>query len=132
MWPFDRRSRDDLGQRGERLARKLLTKQGRKILARNYRCPTGEIDLIALDSSTRRQIGAETLCFVEVKTRSSDRYASPVSAVNADKQKRMIKAANYYLTQHDTEKLNVRFDVVTVVIRENAKPEIVYMEDAFR
>ncbi len=133
MWPFSRRKDDDKGRRGERLARRHLRGKGMKILAVNYRCPRGEIDLIALDRSRRAETGADTLCFVEVKTRSSDEYTSPESAVNADKQRRIKKAADYYLVSHPaSEGLNIRFDIVAVVLRPGEEPTIRHLPDAFR
>ena len=59
MWPFARRDRSALGPRGEKLALKHLRKKGYAVLARNYRCPTGEADRVMLDKSTRRDAGAE-------------------------------------------------------------------------
>ncbi|MBS3734968.1 MAG: YraN family protein [Phycisphaerae bacterium] len=133
MWPFGRRTRDDIGRRGERLARGHLKRRGLKILATNYRCPRGEVDLIALDRSTRRETGAETLCFVEVKTRTSDAYTSPEAAVNPDKQRRIRKVADYYrLSRVATEGLNLRFDIVAVVLRPDAEPSVRHLPDAFR
>ncbi|MFW6132417.1 MAG: YraN family protein [Planctomycetota bacterium] len=133
MWPFERRRGDQTGRRGERLARKYLNKRGMKILATNYRCPRGEVDLIALDRSTRRDLGAETLCFVEVKTRTSDAYTSPEAAVNPDKQRRIKKVADYYLVAHPAaETLHVRFDIVAVVLRPGAEPAVRHLPDAFR
>ena len=86
MWPLGRWRRTgssgELGRRGEKLAAKALKRAGMKILARNYRCPAGEADLIALDRSTRRQSGAETIVFAEVKTRSSDTYTDPELFLN--------------------------------------------------
>jgi len=102
-----------------------------KILAANYRCPAGEADLIALDKSTLAADGAETLCFVEVKTRSSDSYTDPESAVDTEKRRRIRKVAQTYLTAHDTAALNVRFDIVSIVMRDGAKAEIKYIPDAF-
>jgi len=102
-----------------------------KILARNYRCPAGEIDLIALDPSTRKDFGCETIAFVEVKTRSSDRYTDPEAAVNADKQRRIRKVADYYLARHDAAELAVRFDIVSVLIRPDEKPQIKHIPQAF-
>jgi len=102
-----------------------------KILARNYRCPAGEADLIALDPSTRKELGAETIAFVEVKTRASDRYAPPESAVNADKRRRMKKIADYYLAARKAEGFNVRFDIVSIVVREGEPPQIKYITNAF-
>jgi putative endonuclease len=102
-----------------------------KLLARNYRCPAGEADLIALDTSTRSQLGAETLCFVEVKARSSDRYTAPSSAVRSEKQERLRRVARYYLATHDADDLNVRFDVVSIVRRRGQQPRVEYIPDAF-
>lgn len=132
MWPF-RPAGDSgrLGRRGERLARKLCKRRGLKILARNYRCRAGEVDLIALDPATRRTDGAETLVFVEVKTRSSDRYTDPESAVDARKQRRIRKVADYYVASRDAADYNVRFDIVAVVIRPGRKPRINHIPDAF-
>jgi putative endonuclease len=153
MWPFGRRAesrsfppagapagdetprrRKDtarLGRRGEQLARKELRKRGLKILARNYRCPAGEADLIVLDPATRKELGAETIAFVEVKTRASDRYAPPESAVNADKRRRMRRVADYYLSHRPSRGFHVRFDIVSVVLREGQGPEIRYIPGAF-
>ena len=139
MWPFShKRARaeeatgGDLGRRGEKLARGMLKKHGLKILAVNYRCPAGEADLIALDPSTRKQYGAETIAFVEVKTRSSDRYTDPASAVDAAKQRRMKKIADYYLTTRNTEGYAVRFDVVSIVLQRGADPKVRYIPNAFQ
>ncbi len=147
MWPFRRRAdrsqldepgqRDkpghqkDLGRRGEKIARKFLKGQGLKILAGNYRCPTGEVDLIALDESTLKVDGAQTLVFVEVKARSSAKYTDPASAVNADKQQRIHKVARYYLASHETSDYNVRFDIISIVAREDQEPEIDHYPGAF-
>lgn len=129
MWPF-RRSRP-LGRRGEGLARRFLKRRGMKILATNYRCGAGEADLIVLDPATRKDLGAETIAIVEVKTRSSDKYTEPQSAVNADKRRRMKRIADTYLITHHAEDYNLRFDIVAIVIRENEKPQIKYIPNAF-
>jgi putative endonuclease len=133
MWLLGARGGSgDLGRRGERKARSLLRRKGLKILARNYRCPSGEIDLIALDRGTRRSLGTETLVFVEVKTRTSDRYTDPASAVNADKQRRVKKAASYYRHRRGASDLAVRFDVVSIVLPETGAMKLRHIEDAFR
>ena len=134
-WPF--RSRRELaptarlGRRGEKLARKTLQRLGYKILAGNYRCPVGEADLIALDAGTRALLGAETLVFVEVKTRRPDQLASPQSAVNADKQRRLRRIADYYVRTHPAADLVIRFDVIAVVLPETGEPEIQHLQGAF-
>lgn len=129
MWPFAKCK--DLGRRGEDVARRFLKRQGLKILARNYRCRAGEVDLIALDRSTRRQMGAETVAFVEVKTRSSDRYTDPEFAVDARKRDHLVKVARHYLAHHDAADLNVRFDVLAIVISGGEKPQVKYIPNAF-
>jgi putative endonuclease len=132
MWPFRRRhaavpvDAASVGRRGETLARKHLRRRGWTILARNYRCPAGEIDLIALDRSD----GA--VVFVEVKARTDDSHVAPYSAVNAEKQRRIRSAAKYYLARRDTGTLTARFDVVSIVFRPNAEPALDHLVDAFR
>ena len=131
MWPFARSDQAFLGRRGERLARRFLKRKGVKILARNYRCPAGEADLIVLDTSTRTEHGTETLAFVEVKTRSSDRYTDPEGAVDARKRRKMRKIADYYLATHDAADLPVRFDVIAIVLPPGEKPHIRHIPNAF-
>jgi len=131
MWPFRRRAQTPLGPTGERLAGRFLRRRGMKILARNYRCPAGEADMIVLDATHRRQHGAETIALVEVKTRSTDRYTDPQAAVNDDKRRRLRKVADYYLATHDAEGFNLRFDIVAIVIRSGQKPRIDYIPEAF-
>ena len=131
MWPFRRSEESGLGQRGEEFALRLLKRRGMKVLARNYRSPAGEVDLIVLDKTTRSLRGAETIAFVEVKTRSSDRYTDPEAAVDAEKSRRIRKVADYYLATHDAEGFNVRFDVVAILLREGEEPQIKYIPEAF-
>ena len=131
MLPFWRRGHPPLGARGEELARRFLKRRGMKILARNYRCPAGEADLIALDPTTRKQFGAQTIVIAEVKTRRCDRYTSPAGAVDAEKRRRLQKVADYYVTTRHAGELNLRFDIVSVVIPEGHDPRIEYIPDAF-
>ena len=136
MWPFRKHpagapKKINLGARGERLARRWLKKRGLKILATNYRCPAGEVDLIILDRSTRKESGAETIAIVEVKTRSSDLHTAPQSAVDAEKRRRLQKVANYYLATRDAAGCNLRFDIVAVVIPPGGKPEVTHIQAAF-
>jgi putative endonuclease len=139
MWPFSgkRGSRrglsrsSNLGPKGEKLARKFLKRRGLKILAENYRCPAGEVDLIALDPSTRSELGSETITFVEVKTRRSDQYTDPESAVDAEKRRKVQKVARYYLNTHETGDLSARFDVIAIVIPDGEEPQINYIPNAF-
>jgi len=130
MWPF-RRGDEPFGAYGERLALRHLRRRGLKTLARNFRCPAGEVDLIMLDPSTRKALRAETLVFVEVKTRRSDDYVAPAAAVNADKQRRIRRASRTYLASRDTSGYNIRYDVVSIVIPEGEKPRIEHIRSAF-
>jgi len=129
VWPF--RPAKSLGQRGEMLAARALKRKGLKILARNYRCPAGEIDIIALDRSTRGVSGRETIVFAEVKTRSDDAYNTPESAVDARKRRRIRKAARYYLSRYPTQQHAVRYDIVAIVAPEGSKPRINHIPGAF-
>ncbi len=129
MWPFRRDGRS--GPAGERLAARHLRRAGCKILARNYRCPVGEADIIVLDTSTKAEWGAESIAFVEVKTRASDEGVAPESAVDRRKRQQLLRVARYYLAHHDTEDRRVRFDVVAVVLPAGGRPEIRHIPDAF-
>ena len=85
----------------------FLEKQGYQILERNFRCPAGEIDLIAKEGGY--------LCFVEVKYRSERETGTPEEAVDARKQKRISRAALYYLMKQGLgDTTPCRFDVVGI------------------
>jgi putative endonuclease len=132
MWPF-RRWADDkpgqkLGEEGETLAAKHLRRKGYKILARNYRCPAGEADIIALDKS-RADGYAGVVVFVEVKTRSSDQNVLPESAINQRKQGQLLRVARYYLSDPRRAELPARFDSVAVVIPPHGEPRIRHTMD---
>ena len=98
-------SSNESGKYGEDFAAAILTKQGFRILARNFRKKCGEIDLIAANR--------KFLVFIEVKTRTAGSLISPAEAVNITKQRKIIKTAMLYLTQNPTE-LQPRFDVFEV------------------
>ncbi len=138
MWPFSKigpetRPEQPLGPRGEKLARRHLKRNGLKILARNYRCPGGELDLVALDPSTKGELGESAICFVEVKTRRTDRYIDPASAVDSGKRRRLHKAANHYLAARSAAQDHpTRFDIVSVVLPPGGEPSITHYPDAFR
>ncbi len=106
-----------LGQEGEDRAAKFLIEQGYRILERNYRTKSGEIDLIALHQNE--------VVFVEVKTRTNDAFGSPELAVNPRKQGRMVKAALGYIKQKKLHQVPCRFDVVTVSAAADPKVELI-------
>ena len=95
------------GLTGEELAYKYLKKHGYKILERNYRCPIGELDMIAMHNGE--------LVFVEVKSRNSLAYGRPCEAVDWAKQQKIQRLAEYYINYKRWFNLNVRFDVVEVL-----------------
>ncbi len=96
----------ETGKRGEEIAAAYLEKAGYRIRERNYRCPFGEIDIVALD-------GKEVV-FVEVKGRKSDDFGEPEAAVDARKQAKLSRIALNYINEHDLNDRNARFDVVAV------------------
>ncbi|MEJ2744403.1 MAG: YraN family protein [bacterium] len=116
--------RDELGVEGERLAERFLRKRGYRILARNFRCPRGEIDLVARDGAT--------VVFVEVKGKRTGKFGSPLEAVTARKRRRLALVANYYLTAFKLHHLRTRFDVVGIRWVTGGEPSIVLVKDAFR
>jgi putative endonuclease len=94
------------GQEGEELAVRHLKRMGYRIVCRNYRCPFGEIDIIA------RHRGV--LVFVEVKSRSTETFGSPKLAVTPAKQRKLSRVAWHYLEQHKLTEASARFDVVAI------------------
>jgi putative endonuclease len=112
---------NQLGVKGELLAKALLRKKGYSIMAKNWRSGKNELDIVA-------KIG-KTLAFVEVKTRSTDYFGDPIDAVSPAKQKRLIQAANDYLEQHQIQ-LEARFDVISIVTNSN-ETHVEHIEDAF-
>lgn len=112
-----------LGAWGEDHAAEFLCSKGFRILARNYRCALGEIDIIARERTS--------LIFVEVKTRRSTTFGLPQEAVGARKQQQLIRAAQYYLKAPGTPRLQPRFDVVAILLRSGQNPEVTHIPNAF-
>ncbi|MCL4136119.1 UNVERIFIED_CONTAM: hypothetical protein GTU68_021617 [Idotea baltica] len=99
----------------------MLEQKGYSILVRNWRYKNDEIDIVA-------QI-AGILIFVEVKTRSTSVFGSPEEAVGLAKQKKLVRAANFYIDEHDFIG-EIRFDIVAIVLNDQEK-DILHFEDAF-
>ncbi len=114
-----------IGQRGEAAAAEYLQKRGWRVVARNYRTPLGELDLVA----ERRGI----LAFVEVKTRTSDLFGEGYEAVTARKREKLYRLAEYYLMDRRGSHLTVRFDVVSVRMdaASGTVEKLEHWEDAF-
>lgn len=136
---LDRQSSRMLGEMGERLAVDHLVQNGYRIVLSNFKVPigrntknvqvTGEIDVIAFDR--------DILCFIEVKTRSSDEFAEPLASVGLRKQRQIIRTARVYRRIFGVRDIRYRYDVVTVVARNGTTPEIelvkgFWNEDKFR
>jgi len=101
------RAKDALGRYGEDLAVAHLERQGLTILARNWRCSLGEVDVIARDGAR--------LVICEVKTRSSESYGSPVEAVGPRKVRRLRQLALRWLDEQQVHVPEIRFDVIGIV-----------------
>jgi putative endonuclease len=115
-------AKDPLGDRGENRAARYLRERGYKILLRNFRCPLGEIDIIARDG--------RTLVFVEVKTRTED-DPLPEDQVNPSKQHQITKAGKFYLGRYGVPQPPSRFDVIAVVWPDGREPVIRHTPHAF-
>ncbi len=112
----------ELGKKGEELAIRFLKRQGYSILQRNYVCKMGEMDIIAKEK--------DTLVFIEVKTRTSNTFGPPQSAVHQKKQEQLSKVALTFLKEKRLEAVKARFDVVAILLREKGE-EIDLIKDAF-
>lgn len=106
-----------LGFWGERKAAHCLKNNGYKILERNFRCPFGEVDIIA-------QKG-DTVAFIEVKTRRSVAYGAPNEAVGRDRMNRYKNCARFYYANREFDR-TVRFDIIEVT-----KEGVNHIENAF-
>ncbi len=113
-------NKHEIGCRYEERAARYLEEQGYQIAERNYRCRLGEIDLIARDGAY--------LVFVEVKYRADERSGYGLESVDGKKQRRIIRAASWYLYErHIRDGQPCRFDVVSFL-----GEEITLLRDAFQ
>jgi len=121
------RSKDVVGRYGEDLAARYLGEVGLAVLDRNWRCPDGELDIVALEGAV--------LAFVEVKTRSTLGYGDPAEAVHAVKAARIHRLALRWLDEHREcglpRHLQLRFDVVSVVRLAPGGPAVRHLRAAF-
>ena len=124
LWNFlnFKGSDEALGVRGENLAARFLRDQGYKIIARNFRCAMGEIDIVAREGGM--------LVFVEVKTRSYD-DPTPEQQINLTKQRQITRTAKYYLSRYGMAAPPGRFDVVAVLWVPGRDPQIRHTPGAF-
>lgn len=116
-------AKDELGRRGEDVAAQYLEGLGLTVLARNWRCRHGELDVIATDSAR--------LVVCEVKTRSSTRFGLPAEAVTGKKAHRIRRLANLWLAAHHLPWTEVRFDVCSILIEPGTEPVVHHYAGAF-
>lgn len=110
-----------LGNNGENLVANWLIRNGFEIIARNFSCKTGEIDIIAQKD--------EIVSFVEVKTRMHEYFPVALSVIPS-KQHKIIKTAKFFIYKNRISDKVFRFDIATVVFNKD-KFEIEYIENAF-
>lgn len=116
------RERLSLGKFGEDLAFNKIKGLGYKKILRNYRCPLGEVDLIAMDG--------DTMVFIEVKTRKGRPLAYAKEAVNDRKKRQLSKVALFYMKSNNLNEAKARFDVVAVSLAGGEK-QVEVIRNAF-
>jgi len=112
-----------LGAEGEQAVAVYLKKHGHKILARNYTCRCGELDIVARDG--------DVIVFVEVKTRRPDPMFDPAKTVTAAKRRKVRQVARHYLRARNMVDRVCRFDIASVILPEEGEPQINLIENAF-
>jgi putative endonuclease len=112
-----------VGAYGERIAADYLTAQGLQVLDRNWRTPTGELDIIARDGPD--------VVFCEVKTRRSGRFGVPAEAVHPAKVRRMRQLAAQWLAASQVRPREVRFDVVCVIRSPSGPAQVEHIRGVF-
>jgi putative endonuclease len=115
-------TRAEIGALGEQLAADHLAALGLRILARNWRCRYGELDVIAADPTTNMVV------FVEVKTRTGDGFGGLAQAVTESKARRLRRLAAIWLATQDQRWAGVRIDVIGVRIGRRRTPEISHLQ----
>jgi len=115
--------KSELGEQGERIAQDHLRRKRYRILARNFKCVAGEVDLIARDR--------DTIVFIEVKTRSSEQAFSPDFHISPFQRGQIERAARYFLMERSAQHRPCRFDIVTVVRPPTGPVQVEHFENAF-
>jgi putative endonuclease len=113
---------NETGKKGEQLAAEFLENAGFKVLELNWAYQKYELDIIAQKEGT--------LIVAEVKTRSGNYYGEPEAWVTKAKQKNLIKGAEAYVLTNNLD-LEVRFDVISIIMPPRGEPKVQHIEDAF-
>lgn len=111
-----------LGRDGEDIAVAHLEAQGWQIIERNWRCPSGELDIVAWDE------GERTLVFVEVKSRSSTAYGQAIEAISWRKLAKLRELATLWLRSSGSRVPNIRLDAVGVLMPWGSAPELTHLQ----
>lgn len=112
------------GTRSERAAARFLKNLGCKVLARNFSCQLGELDLVVLDK--------QCIVFVEVRSTEGDDQSNAALSVDHFKQKRLTRLAQFFIQKHRLQERMARFDVLTLSWPEGRKePVIQHFPNAF-
>jgi putative endonuclease len=121
-------ARPDTGRKAEALAVALLEQKGLRIVARNWRRPEGELDLVADDHGV--------CVFVEVRSRTGVLQGDPLESITPRKRARVIRAARLYLDSEPVQATGYRFDVVGVTFpveeEDDRQPAVTHIPDAFQ
>jgi putative endonuclease len=106
--------RQDTGTLGEKMAAGFLKERGFRILQTNYRCPEGEVDIVARDK--------DCLVFVEVRTKRGSEFGSPEESITATKMDRLRRVAEHYRQTHSDVPNSWRIDVVAIEMGRRNRP----------
>ena len=118
------RQRLDRGKLGENIALEYAQQQGYQIIQRNFRCKSGEIDLIAQDK--------HIVVFIEVRTKTSDAYGPAYNSVTLTKQQQVKRVALGYIAEHNLVNTQFRFDVIGIILDpKTQQPQLDHLQNAF-
>lgn len=117
---MDRRNQ---GREAETAAAQFLESRGMRILERNFNCRAGEIDLIGHDG--------ESLAFIEVRARREGALVDGLASVDERKQRKLIRAARFYLHRHGIDNCFCRFDMISVTITSESGYQFEWIPNAF-
>lgn len=112
--------KDELGRRGEQVAAEWLEERGYALVERNWRCPSGELDLVLRDG--------DTLVFAEVKTRSSLEFGHPFEAITSKKAARLRRLAAAWCRERGPGVGAVRIDAVAVTDAWSGRPTVEHLK----
>lgn len=116
------KTKTETGKKGEQIAAEYLKKSGYKIKDFNFRCPLGELDIVASEK--------KVIVFVEVKTRYSHELGYPEEAVSVKKQKKLSQLALWYMQNNKITDASSRFDIVAITLHPEGN-EIKLIKNAF-